>query len=65
VEVAARRDGEGHASDFGVLLVASLTTLSGVWSAMTAMVATDFGWKRAATPDPTSADGRLCRGLAS
>ncbi|MEO6401062.1 MAG: hypothetical protein ABIP62_03520 [Vicinamibacteria bacterium] len=32
---------------FGVLFVASLTTLSGVWSAMTAMVAGDFGWARA------------------
>ncbi|MDZ4675177.1 MAG: hypothetical protein SGI84_12030 [Gemmatimonadota bacterium] len=31
----------------GVLLVASLTTLSGVWSAMTAMVAADFGWTAA------------------
>ncbi len=28
----------------GVLIVASLTTLSGVWSAMTAMVSADFGW---------------------
>lgn len=32
---------------FGVLFVASLTTLSGVWSAMTAMVAADFGWTAA------------------
>lgn len=31
---------------FGVLFVASLTTLSGVWSAMTAMVVADFGWRR-------------------
>ena len=31
----------------GVLIVASLTTLSGVWSAMTAMVSADFGWVRA------------------
>ena len=29
---------------FGTLFVASLTTLSGVWSAMTAMVAADFRW---------------------
>lgn len=34
---------------FGVLFLASLTTLSGVWSAMTAMVAADFGWERART----------------
>ncbi len=34
---------------FGVLFVASLTTLSGVWSAMTTMLAADFGWKRAQT----------------
>ena len=32
---------------FGVLVIASLTTLSGVWSAMTAMVAADFGWTNA------------------
>ena len=30
---------------FGVLFVASLTTLSGVWSAMTAMAVADFGWR--------------------
>ncbi|MBM4186735.1 MAG: hypothetical protein FJ206_05415 [Gemmatimonadetes bacterium] len=32
---------------FGTLFVASLTTLSGVWSAMTAMLAADFGWREA------------------
>ena len=34
---------------FATLFVASLTTLSGVWSAMTAMVAADFGWAEART----------------
>lgn len=31
----------------GVLFAAALTTLGGVWTAMAAMVATDFGWTRA------------------
>ena len=30
---------------FGVLFAAALTTLSGVWTAMAAMVAADFGWR--------------------
>ncbi|MDX2194244.1 MAG: hypothetical protein NW201_12880 [Gemmatimonadales bacterium] len=30
---------------FGMLVAAALTTLSGVWSAMAAMVAADFGWR--------------------
>lgn len=33
----------------GVLFTAALTTLGGVWSAMAAMVAADFGWSRART----------------
>jgi Na+/proline symporter len=32
---------------FGVLFAAALTTLSGVWTAMAAMVAADFGWRDA------------------
>jgi Na+/proline symporter len=32
---------------FGVLFAAALTTLSGVWTAMAAMVAADFGWREA------------------
>jgi solute:Na+ symporter, SSS family len=33
----------------GVLFAAALTTLGGVWTAMAAMVAADFGWTRAGT----------------
>ena len=33
----------------GVLFAAALTTLGGVWTAMAAMIAADFGWARAAT----------------
>jgi Na+/proline symporter len=32
---------------FAVLFAAALTTLAGVWTAMGAMVAADFGWQRA------------------
>lgn len=31
---------------FAVLLAAALTTLAGVWTAMAAMVAADFGWRQ-------------------
>ncbi len=34
---------------FAVLFAAALTTLSGVWTAMAAMVAADFGWRGART----------------
>jgi Na+/proline symporter len=37
--------GIGH----GVLFAAALTTLGGVWTAMAAMIAADFGWARAAS----------------
>lgn len=33
----------------GVLFAAALTTLGGVWTAMAAMIAADFGWARAAS----------------
>lgn len=32
---------------FALLFAAALTTLSGVWTAMSAMVAADFGWRQA------------------
>ncbi len=34
---------------FAVLFAAALTTLSGVWTAMAAMLAADFGWRQART----------------
>lgn len=34
---------------YAVLFAAAVTTLGGVWTAMAAMIAVDFGWSRAAT----------------
>lgn len=34
---------------YGVLFAAAVTTLGGVWTAMAAMIAVDFGWSRAGT----------------
>jgi Na+/proline symporter len=39
--------GRVRGAGFGLLFAAALTTLAGVWTAMAAMVAADFGWRDA------------------
>lgn len=37
----------GRGAGFALLFAAALTTLAGVWTAMSAMIAADFGWRHA------------------
>ena len=45
--IAAWLPSGARGAGFAVLFAAALTTLAGVWTAMAAMVAADFGWREA------------------